>query len=152
MRRCINAPETLVQSATMCTFQPHANQAATNQTPTSLKKKCKLRMQGKKCIVCSLIFRSFRWRMSIFDLVVSKQRPASNYPELSDERRELFSSRPNFAKRRGFFVCKTHIAPVYLLRCEILTWATGKVSVCTAAAFPGKKTSKVALGAIAALT
>ena len=41
---------------------------------------------------------------------VSKQSPASNYPKLSDESRELFR-RQKFAKCRGFFVRQTVKTP-----------------------------------------
>ena len=77
---------------------------------------------------------------------VSKQRPGSNNPKLSDESRQLFS-RQKFAKCRGFFVCVEkdknspagfwRILPVRPLH-TCLTCATGKVRVCTAAALPGK--------------
>ena len=42
---------------------------------------------------------------------VSKQSPASNYPKLSDESRELFR-RQKFAKCRGFFVRQTAENPL----------------------------------------
>ena len=99
----------------------------------------------KGCGGSNFVVEIFQWlKMStvrVFDRSVSKQRLSSNYLKLSDESRELFSRR-KFSQNAAGSLCwrkkQKYAFCQYDRMLKCFTWLTGKVRVCTAAAFPGK--------------